>query len=252
MSCLVVTSGRAKGHTYKINPDHENIVGRVGECDICIADQHISRRHCLVSAGQTGYIVRDLGSANGTSLNGVRVTEAPLKDGDKLSLGSVQVEFHLTERFEDAETKRLVSGKQPPGPAAGTPPRRAQVRTDTQAMLEFCEQCSGSIPVSAITTGKAQRVNARLLCAECLAKARAGADSASASKLFQDLTKPAPAGPAAPPAPAPTQGAAGPGPDGLPDLPQEPTPDVPLASPGEHNAENDAKAPPPGAGAGGG
>jgi hypothetical protein len=139
------------------------------------------------------------------------------------------------------------------------------VRTDTQAMLEFCEQCSGSIPVSAITTGKAKRVGARLLCAECLAKAQAGADSAS--KLFQELTKPAPAGPAAPPAPAPTQGAAGPGPDGpcsakpgpatqgeaeLPDLPEEPKPDVPLAPPGERQAGDEAKAPPPGAGAGGG
>jgi predicted component of type VI protein secretion system len=249
MSCLVVTTGRAKGHTYKISPDGENVVGRVNDCDVCIADGHVSRRHCLITAGQAGYIVKDLGSANGTCLNGVRVTEAPLKDGDQLSFGTVQVEFHLTERFEDAETKHLVSGKQA-GPAAGAPPRKAQVRTDTQAMLEFCEQCSGSIPVSAIATGKAKRLNGRLLCAECLAKAQAGADAASASKLFQELTAPAPApapaGAAAPAAPAPAPPAPVPptpapaagelDADGLPALPDEP------------KVDQNAKTPLPGAG----
>jgi len=228
MSCLVVTSGRAKGRTFKITPERQAVVGRVSECDVCIADPHVSRRHCLISAGQTGYVIKDLGSANGTTLNGVRITEAPLKDGDKLAFGKVAVEFHQEERFEDAETKKLAppaGPASPPAPAQQAPAQRKRsARADTQALLEFCARCSGSIPPGEIVAGKAKRLAEGPVCAECLASEAAGTDAASVSKLAADLTA-SPALPAAqiPPSPPSEQIIELDG-QGLPVVPAEPPP----------------------------
>ena len=228
MSCLVVTSGRAKGRTFKITPDRQAVVGRVSECDVCIADQHVSRRHCVISAGQTGYVIKDLGSANGTTLNGVRITEAPLKDGDKLTFGKVVVEFHQEERFEDAETKKLApptGAEGPPVPAQQIPAKRKRsARADTQALVEFCARCSGSIPPSEIAAGKAQRLPEGPVCAECLAAQAAGTDAASVSRLAADLTA-SPALPAAPvPPPPPPEQVIELDSQGLPVVPAEPPP----------------------------
>ena len=177
MSCLVIVSGREKGRTCTLAKDRDTVVGRVSDCDVCLADPRSSRRHCVIAAGQAGYLVRDLGSANGTLLNGRKITEAPLKEGDKLTVGVTEMEFHVDERFEDAETKKLAGGGGLPPEAAVTAPRRAiPPRLDTQA-IEFCARCAGSVPAGAEAAGKARRTDAGLVCAECLAGEQAGAEA---------------------------------------------------------------------------
>ncbi|HOX05373.1 MAG TPA: FHA domain-containing protein [Planctomycetota bacterium] len=238
MSCLVVTSGRAKGRTFKITPDREAVVGRVSECDVCIADPHISRRHCVIAAGQTGYFVRDLGSANGVAINGAKISaEAPLKDGDKLMLGKVEIEFHQEERFEDAETKKLAAAAAAAAASPQIPPRKRSARIETQAVVEFCARCSGSVPAAAIKSGKARRGPDGLLCPECLAGDAARADAGAARR------RPAAPGPNAEVtefSAGPKRGAAGPAPaiddviplddDDLPVLPDDPPPSAPKAA----------------------
>jgi len=232
MSCLVVISGRAKGRTFKITPDREAVIGRVSECDVCIVDPHMSRRHCVISAGQTGYFIKDLGSANGVTLNGARVTEAALKDGDKLLFGKVELEFHQEERFEDAETKKLAAAGAAAEAAVQVPPRKRSARIETQAVVEFCSRCSGSVPPGDVKSGRAKRGPGGLLCAECLAADAAGNDAAAISRLAAEVVSASPALRAAP----------GPGlPDDVinlddeEDLPQVPDerPAPPPASPGD-------------------
>ncbi len=66
------------------------VVGRGGECDITIEDPVLSRRHARIMVDPEGQVlrVRDLGSANGTFVNGTRVSEASLRPGDELRLGT--------------------------------------------------------------------------------------------------------------------------------------------------------------------
>jgi predicted component of type VI protein secretion system len=239
MSCLVVTTGRAKGRTFKITPDHEAVVGRISECDVCIADPHISRRHCVISAGQSGYFIKDLGSANGVTLNGTKITsEAPLKDGDKLLLGKVEIEFHQEERFEDAETKKLAAAAA--AAAQQVPPRKPSARVETQAVVEFCVRCSGSVPPAAIKAGKARRGPRGVLCAECLAGEAAKIDAASTAALPKETTTFSP-GPG---------GAAGPAEDEPIRLEGDDLPLVPDERPAEPRpADSDATTPIPGKGA---
>lgn len=61
-----------------------NLVGRSSECDIALAAAHLSRRHAELNIVDGVLYVKDLGSANGTFLNGRQVTEARIKRGDEL------------------------------------------------------------------------------------------------------------------------------------------------------------------------
>jgi pSer/pThr/pTyr-binding forkhead associated (FHA) protein len=72
------------------------IVGRDRTCDLVILDTWASRRHAQVSAVPGGgFEVADLGSANGTQVNGVPITGATvLCDGDDITCGHTLIRYH--------------------------------------------------------------------------------------------------------------------------------------------------------------
>ena len=68
-------------------------VGRMPDCTIPLDDTNVSRRHCEIRRGASGYVVVDLGSTNGSILNGIRVTSPqPLQIGDRLQVGQTLFE----------------------------------------------------------------------------------------------------------------------------------------------------------------
>ena len=75
-------------------PSAGAVLGRSRECDVVIDDPNVSRRHAEVRPSGGSWIVRDLGSTNGTTRNGnaVRGTVA-LKPGDRLQVGTADVRF---------------------------------------------------------------------------------------------------------------------------------------------------------------
>ncbi len=80
-------------------------IGRHRENDIRVRDDRASRFHCIVELTSKGYIVRDLGSRNGTRLNGKRVTRSAVSDGDEIAVGGhvFSVSFRGGSQ-DDAET----------------------------------------------------------------------------------------------------------------------------------------------------
>lgn len=69
-------------------------VGRAQECDVVLADSDLSRRHALFTRGGAGWFVEDLGTANGTLLNGEPLAERrPLKNKDVVRMGEVELTF---------------------------------------------------------------------------------------------------------------------------------------------------------------
>lgn len=88
------------------------LIGRHQECDIQIASRKISRRHCCIAQVNDHLVVRDLCSTNGICINGVRVTEGPLKIGDELTIGSLRYQVNQN----DAKLP-------PPSPAQPAPAR---------------------------------------------------------------------------------------------------------------------------------
>jgi pSer/pThr/pTyr-binding forkhead associated (FHA) protein len=68
----------------------------------------VSRRHALVEKTPNGWVLRDLGSANGTSVDGARVKEAPLVTGANVRFGEVDAVFEIEFR-ETSNAERLIS-----------------------------------------------------------------------------------------------------------------------------------------------
>ncbi len=107
---LQVVRGRSATTTLKLN-DGVNTIGRHDDCMIRIKSSQVSRRHCeLVDEGDN-LTLRDLGSSNGTFVNGKRVAgQKALKHGDEVTLGAV--------------TLRVAKLGQPaPGPVAVPKPK---------------------------------------------------------------------------------------------------------------------------------
>jgi len=71
-------------------------LGRLPECDIVLNDPNVSRRHAEFRRTADGVVVTDLGSTNGTRVNGVPVREQQLVSGDEITVGSTTVVFELS------------------------------------------------------------------------------------------------------------------------------------------------------------
>jgi hypothetical protein len=69
------------------------VIGRSSECDIVLGDPNVSRRHAEIRRMGRGYSLVDLGSTNGTEVNGQRVTETSLMNGDVIGVGTTQITF---------------------------------------------------------------------------------------------------------------------------------------------------------------
>lgn len=74
------------------------VVGRAAECDIVLDAEGVSRRHCEVVRGPASVFVRDLGSRNGTFVNGTRISgERRLRPGDRIRVGVREIEVAAPE-----------------------------------------------------------------------------------------------------------------------------------------------------------
>ncbi|MFL5826002.1 MAG: FHA domain-containing protein [Thermoleophilaceae bacterium] len=68
-------------------------IGRGTDCALPLEDPFVSRRHAQLSRSADTWLLRDLGSTNGVWVNGWRVREAELRDGDEVRLGSMRFRF---------------------------------------------------------------------------------------------------------------------------------------------------------------
>lgn len=77
-------------------------IGRASDCTVPIKDRYLSRRHAEIVAADGGWMVKDLGSANGTYLNGTRLErDSLLKSGDRIRLGDTEIVFICAESSTD-------------------------------------------------------------------------------------------------------------------------------------------------------
>jgi diguanylate cyclase (GGDEF)-like protein len=104
---LVVLQGTNVGEMHKIDGP-EMIIGRANNVNVRLNDDGISRRHCRVLqiAGQV--IIEDLGSANGTLVNGEVVQHKPLQEGDKIRLGATtMLKFTYQDKLDETFQQQM-------------------------------------------------------------------------------------------------------------------------------------------------
>ncbi|MGD0091290.1 MAG: ATP-binding protein [Planctomycetota bacterium] len=96
---LVLISGRYRGHRIPLRKACVRI-GRDRSCEITLDDEAASRVHSEIVQQDERLILRDLNSTNGTFLNDARVTECPLEDGDRISVGDTVMLLQLKHKLE--------------------------------------------------------------------------------------------------------------------------------------------------------
>jgi len=73
--------------------DAVTVIGRSRRCDIVLTDPNVSRQHAEIRRQDDGFMLRDLGSTNGTRLNRRDVTQAVLQHGDRVEIGTTELLF---------------------------------------------------------------------------------------------------------------------------------------------------------------
>ncbi|HKP59266.1 MAG TPA: FHA domain-containing protein [Polyangiales bacterium] len=81
-------SGKYQGGEFPLPPNTEIIVGRSSDLDMVLVEDMVSRRHAKIVVNADQVTIQDLGSTNGTFVNGERVKRATLNDGDRVLIGT--------------------------------------------------------------------------------------------------------------------------------------------------------------------
>lgn len=94
---LVVVRVPNLGARFLLNAEKVS-VGRKPKCDIFLDDVTVSRKHAIFVREDTGYVMRDAGSLNGTYVNRERVDSAQLKTGDIVQIGKYRMVYYSSRK----------------------------------------------------------------------------------------------------------------------------------------------------------
>jgi pSer/pThr/pTyr-binding forkhead associated (FHA) protein len=89
------------------------VLGR-DDCDVVLSDPEVSRRHAVVAEGPEGFTIEDLGSTNGTWVNGERIDRPEtLRAGDELRFGNTV--WHVRAAVATPDGRTTIAGGRKPG-----------------------------------------------------------------------------------------------------------------------------------------
>src|SRR5207248_2877438 len=80
--------GKYQGGEYPLPGEKEIVIGRGGELDIVLVEDMVSRKHAKITTQGGKIVIQDLGSTNGTFVNGEKIKRARLKEGDRVLIGT--------------------------------------------------------------------------------------------------------------------------------------------------------------------
>lgn len=83
---LEIIEGPDKGQSFLLK-DGEVFIGRHSQCELVLHDLEVSRRHLKIAPGENSWLLDDLGSTNGSFVNGQRITHHPAFPGDRIQIG---------------------------------------------------------------------------------------------------------------------------------------------------------------------
>jgi len=104
---LIVEQGPLAGKVFEILKPAAFLIGRGQGAQVDLPDHLVSRRHCQIEVAGECFFARDLGSANGTFVNGQRIACAALADGDRLRAGSSVLRFSGHARVDQLLAREI-------------------------------------------------------------------------------------------------------------------------------------------------
>jgi Nif-specific regulatory protein len=94
---LTMQTGPRAGTNFPLDARRKTLIGRGTDCHISLPDPLCSRVHATLAFTSDGWILRDAESRNGTTVNGQKIDEATVVDGNMIRVGSNEFEFHESE-----------------------------------------------------------------------------------------------------------------------------------------------------------
>ena len=88
MWTLRFISGKYQGGEFPLRPNREIVIGRSSDLDMVLVEDMVSRKHAKILTDEIGVAILDLGSTNGTFVNGEKIRKVDLKDGDRILIGT--------------------------------------------------------------------------------------------------------------------------------------------------------------------
>lgn len=154
---LIVATGKSAGRSIAVKKN-TLLIGRAEECDIRPLSEDVSRRHAAVHVGPADVWVEDLGSRNGTFVNGERIAaKTKVVSGDVVKVGALELTVSCSEPAaregdEDDVSKWLMADDSPAGMFDTT--RSLRPTTDLPAPVDPSAQTlSGDVDASSIHAG---------------------------------------------------------------------------------------------------
>ncbi len=86
--CLRFISGKYQGGVFPLRPNKEIVIGRSSDLDMVLVEDMVSRKHAKILTSEDRIIIQDLGSTNGTFVNGEKIKKARLQEGDRILIGT--------------------------------------------------------------------------------------------------------------------------------------------------------------------
>lgn len=108
MATLLVVHGAEKGRRYSVDELAVRL-GRDDECPVRVVDNEISRQHAEIRSVGGEFSIHDLGSSNGTFVNGRRISESRLASGDRIQLGQTVLVFGAGTTAPQADLAKKIS-----------------------------------------------------------------------------------------------------------------------------------------------
>ena len=143
---LRVLAGPYQGRVFTFTQADTFLIGRTADSHLYLPeDRFFSRHHCLLEITPPHCRLRDLGSTNGTFVNGVRVADADLKDGDRIQGGETVLLVEVGEEVRNADASTSDNTIRPTIVAVEClncgRPEEAQSSADDEQLSFLCEDC---------------------------------------------------------------------------------------------------------------
>ena len=114
-------------------PSNITVIGRRHDCDLRIPITLVSRRHCKLSKIDQTVKIRDLGSRNGTFLNGKRIKEAAINAGDYVEIGSLTFLLQVNGKPEEIIPPKEIKQEQTSKATASEPTQELEIPVNDPA-----------------------------------------------------------------------------------------------------------------------
>ena len=106
---LKFISGKYQGGEFALDKNQELIIGRSSELEMVLIEDMVSRHHAKITTTNDEIFIEDLGSTNGTFVNGEKITKCKLKEGDRILIGTSIIKL-VYEEFEAGQSNMGSSG----------------------------------------------------------------------------------------------------------------------------------------------